>query len=818
MSPSFLLIQITIAFTGGVALAHFCAANWQWVGSSAWLISACGFSVTLYLSRCWRRVGSHLQRTTLLLIVVCLGGWATDLQYEQWLLGAQWLRQAQEVDVWGVLRHTAGRIVILPQRICLTNDHGVCFEGKLLLGLTWFQSSSSEAHVPEAPGHVWVRGQYDMPERARNPGAFDPLQDALSNHSYGRLWVSAWESRPGSISFLDQLRFWWQSLIKQALPDDSGALVTGIVLGSTSQLDERDRLAIQHAGISHVTSVSGLHVSIIAGFLWYVLRDRTGARAWLGVVGVGVFVLLVGAGASTVRAFLALLLVVLGRALGRTHNPWLSLAFAWLMLLLVNPARWASIGFRLSFASTAGILALAKPLLQNGNKGLTLSARCIRYIQNMVVLSLGAQLGSAYLTIQTFNTWPVWGLVTNLLGVPLTFLILVSALSASLVCAAAQVITRFFPYFTLLHTLLLWLGEALFTGVGWCASALLLLCRTIASLPWVVLEIPSMPLLIGFSYYAGLIALAIYLQGRKLPYVLRRLASGHAWRWALAAGLLLVLAVFCSLPEVWQLKITFLDVGEGDAILIEVPGGTAVLVDAGPRSLNWDASKTIIPQLRRRGIRRIHMVVSTHPHADHLGGMAGVILSRPVLTALDSGATASSQTYNNYVQALEQQQVTVMQAVAGERITLGNVRFEVLWPPAAPYTNISISNVNDQSVILRIIYGQVAVLLMGDASHRVQEILLQDGELESVALWKTPHQGALDSLEPGFVKRIAPSVSVISVGANSYGHPHADVISALQEYGTVCRTDTDGAIEFVTDGRRWRVRSALGKRCLAVSE
>lgn len=819
MSADFLLIPIVIAFTVGVALAQFCEANWHWVGSSVWLFTAAGLIVVMRIGTYRRRLRTsrHLHKVIMLLCTVCIGGWAADLQYEQWLMGAQWLQQSQEIEVQGVARRFAGRIIIQPKRICRADHPEICLTGKLLLGLTWAQSSSNDLDAPEEPVHVWVRGKYEIPERARNPGAFDPLQDALSNHSYGRLWVSSWESRPGRISIPDRLRCWWQRLIRQALPDDTGALVAGIVLGGTGRLAERDRIAVQQAGISHVTSVSGLHVSIIAGFLWYVLRDKSGVRAWLGVSAVGLFVLLVGSGAPAVRAFWALLLVVGGRAIGRTPNPWLNLVSAWLLLLVVNPARLTSVGFRLSFAATAGILALAKPLLQGAYKGSSIAAKCVGYVRNMLVLSLGAQLGSAYFVVQTFNTWPVYGLAANLIGVPLTFVILATTLLASLVSALAQSIASLWPSLTVFHAVFAWAGETLFTVVGWCASVLLALCHAIAKLPWAVVELPTTPLLVGGCYYAGIVALAIYLHGRQLPRVLRWLAGCHTWRWAVTAGLLLVPAVFCSLPRIGQLRITFLDVGTGDAILIEVPGGTAVLVDAGPRSLDWDASRIIIPQLRRRGIRRIHLLVGTHPHADHLGGMAGVINSRPVLMALDSGAAAASQTYKEYTQALEERQVTVQRAVAGDHITLGNVRFEVLWPPH-PVSGFNAGNVNDHSVILRVVYGQASVLLMGDATRKVQEILLQNGEVHPVVLWKVPHQGALDSLDPLFLRQIAPDIAVISVGANSYGHPNEAVVQALRKYGTVCRTDTAGAVEFVTNGRQWRVRSALGRSCYAAGE
>ncbi|SVC49155.1 uncharacterized protein METZ01_LOCUS302009 [marine metagenome] len=238
-------------------------------------------------------------------------------------------------------------------------------------------------------------------------------------------------------------------------------------------------------------------------------------------------------------------------------------------------------------------------------------------------------------------------------------------------------------------------------------------------------------------------------------------------------------------------QITFLDVGQGDAILIRSPEGQTALVDAGRNSP--------VPALRELGVEQIDLLVASHPHADHIGGMADVINSIPVRFYMDNGQPHTTATYQNLFSTLQQRTDITYLAAEPRTITLGSAEIEVLPLPSANSTNL-----NNRSVGLVLRYGSFLAFLSGDSEVQELSFWVQHGLIPDVTVLKAPHHGSHNGFTWEFLQTAQPEVVVISVGANSYGHPRPE---ALQAYSSVAevvlRTDHDGQVTIVghKDGR-----------------
>ena len=239
------------------------------------------------------------------------------------------------------------------------------------------------------------------------------------------------------------------------------------------------------------------------------------------------------------------------------------------------------------------------------------------------------------------------------------------------------------------------------------------------------------------------------------------------------------------------LRITFLDVGQGDAVLLQAPEGQTALVDAGPGN--------VVPLLRGLGVERIDLLVATHPHADHIGGMAGVIESLPVRFYMDNGDPHTTQTYGRLLAALDARPgITYLEATP-RTISLGSASIEVL-----PLLPRGTTGLNDRSVALVVRFGDFKAFLSGDSEVPQLSHLVGQRAVPDVALLKAAHHGSDNGFTREFLRAAAPEVVVISVGRNSYGHPRPEALAAYASAGAaVLRTDLHGHVEIrgYGDGR-----------------
>lgn len=297
------------------------------------------------------------------------------------------------------------------------------------------------------------------------------------------------------------------------------------------------------------------------------------------------------------------------------------------------------------------------------------------------------------------------------------------------------------------------------------------------------------------------------------------------WRAKIVPTLVLVLAVLLSgclrwdwltppsnrttpLPE-HAMRIATLDIGQGDAILIISPGGQTMLVDGGNSS--QDAREVILPYLQRNGHDRLDVLVLTHPDADHVGGLPEVLRSIPVGVGVATGQVHTTQIYAEFLQELQRARdeggTQIIRGEAGVEIPFDpEIQLEVLGPSTEA---IATDDKNNASIVLRLTYGLVSVLLTGDAEVEEEAWMMGQGAILDAQILKVSHHGSDTASSSAFLDRVDPEVALISCSANNqYGHPHDEVLDRLSDYGAdVYRTDLSGTIEVVTDGFEYWIQT-----------
>ena len=251
-----------------------------------------------------------------------------------------------------------------------------------------------------------------------------------------------------------------------------------------------------------------------------------------------------------------------------------------------------------------------------------------------------------------------------------------------------------------------------------------------------------------------------------------------------------------------NLVVHFIDVGQGDSILIQTPAGKTMLVDAGPN----DAGAAVVSSLKGLGIRSLDVVVATHPHSDHIGGMPAVLNNIPIKQFIDSGYPSTTPDYEEMLNIIDRKNIPFKTVSAGEIISLDpSLTINVLNPQKTFF-----DNANDNSVVLRVGYGKTAFLLVGDAGFVAENAMIMSGEDLGADVLKVGHHGSSSSTSPQFLNAVVPRIGVIEVGAgNSYGHPTATTLKRLSSAGVeMYRTDLDGTVSIVSDGSTVKVTKA----------
>ncbi len=639
---------------------------------------------------------------------------------------------------------------------------------------------------------VALRGTLRRPPLRRNPADFDYGSFLRRQGVFATLTVRdsadvelvAPSTHPFTRS-LSRARTYLGTVLDAYISSTTGRQVMrALVLGDRTLLDADVREQFAQTGLMHLLAVSGLHVLLVGMVVFVLLRPfllrlgvpRRGAeigRAVLTMALLTGYAIITGGSPSVVRAVVMAAIYIGGVVLERPASSMNSLGAAACILLVARPAMLFEPGFQLSFAAVAGLVLLpvvVQPYLPERRH------RLRYWVATSFVASLAATIATAPILLYHFGRLPLAGLVLNFAAI---FVTMASFAAALLLCLVAW-----------------WPAAAMLLGTTADYGARLLVYLAQVGdrhLAWLAYD--------GYvTNWWALAALATAVLMLALwPYPRVRFKVLSLALALTAAGVWMGIAAGSHRP---YLEIVFLDVGQGDAALVSLPGGKHVLVDAGLRDGFTDAgSRTILPHLRRMGIDRLDAVIITHPHADHLGGLPVLLQSVAIERVLDNGAHYPSALYAETHFWLDTLGVARRALQAGDTLALDPaVAFTVLAPQE---TVASPSNTNDASVVLRIAYGATSFLFAGDAETFSENAMVAryDTLLRSTVV-KVGHHGSITSSTPAFVAHVQPAWAVVSVAqANVYRLPSDTVLARWQRAGaTVHLTRDAGALWLRSNG------------------
>jgi len=593
-------------------------------------------------------------------------------------------------------------------------------------------------------------------------------------------------ARPGLLGALDQVRGRAEAALGDGLDGGQAALARGFVLGQDDRIEPLVREQFRRAGLSHLLAVSGQNVvllAILAGVALAVFGFGLRARLVATLLLIAIYVPVAGAGPSIQRAGVmgaaAIAATLAGRPAGRAWPPLLAAAAT----LLINPRFGGDVGWQLSFAAVVGIMLWAGPLRDLIGERLpaSLPNAAGRALADGTAMTLAATVGTAPLIAHDFERLSLASVPANLLALPAVAPVMWVGMLIALLGQVPGLPTA--PLGTVEGVLIDWIA---------------LVARVLGSPSWSEARVAQSDTgVLVIVYVCASLAAAVTIAALRRRRRLRLPAPVAA-----AAALLLLAGLALALtrgnparePPAAALRITGLDVGQGDAVLLETPRGDPVLVDGGP------PGSAAADALDRLGVDRLAAAFVTHDQLDHAGGLYEVLATRPVAELVRARPVPRLES------AARVAGTRVVPVTEGSALRFGPLRIDVLWPPHEPAAG-AIADPNADSLVLAASFRGWDVLLTGDAEAEATDLVTGPFDVLKVA-----HHGSEDTGLDAMLAASVPRVALIEVGAgNGYGHPTAATLASLAEHG-VCtlRTDLDGDLTVEVGAGGLSITTAAG--------
>lgn len=656
---------------------------------------------------------------------------------------------------------------------------------------------------------IKVRGKLRQFEEAANKGNFDSRKYYLSLGFYGKIEAGTIEVINSEYSGIRQglyeLRMEIIERLEKLCSDNKGifsiinnknGIIGAIILGDKTDLDSDIKELYSVSGIAHILVISGLHISFIGMVIYRLLRRRFRFlfSAAVSIPVVLSFGIMSGFGISTIRAIIMFILKIIGEVLGRKYDAITAISLAGLVLLVQNPFVVCNSGFQMSFGAIIAIvliLPIVEEILNTDNKIIK-------------VLSANFTISLVMNPILAWNYYelPTFSFLLNIVVVPLMSVVIVSSI-VGIFCSC----------------IMFGFGKAvIFPGCG-ILELYTFLCNIInkSSVASIVVGQPKVTIII--VYYAILLVVLFGLKNIRTKYtraekerniikketglVLEKKAKKERrikgqnvkLRLACIVGFLLLNCLIYYIPNP-GFYITFINVGQGDGILIHGDNGTKVMVDGGSTSEKQVAKNCIVPYLKAEGIGTIDYSIITHTDKDHISGILEILENNNsnrirIKNLVMPDINMKDDTYNELIEKAKLKKINVLYIKKGDTLSLGKTKIKCIYPE----TTTTASDKNDYCTVLSVKNKTSKILLTGDISKEIEEKIKDDIE-ENYTVLKVAHHGSNYSSSEKFLKKVNPKYSIISVGKNnSYGHPGNETMERLRKQGGVIyRTDEKGGI------------------------
>ncbi|MBX7047370.1 MAG: DNA internalization-related competence protein ComEC/Rec2 [Ignavibacteria bacterium] len=656
------------------------------------------------------------------------------------------------------------------------------------------QKAEENAKPLEEGDRVNLIGRITTPQAMRNPDEFDykrylqlqGIDKIFTVNGYNFYEITSGEN----FSFIEKYlvypakKFALQNIAKY-VPGDEGAFLKAIVTGERGDITREMKVDFVNAGVMHLIAVSGLNIAYVILFLsilFSLLRIPQPYRLFLIIALLIYYCIFTGSSPSIVRATLMGIFVLIGFQIQRKIVIYNLLGFAGLLMLVYDSRQLFDPSFILSFGAVLSIIFLYKRFenfIVVKIKTNNFFKKILLWILVTFFITLAAQIGTLPLTALYFNKLSIVALFVNIFAV--------GASNVSLALGFLQILTGTFSGF--ISSII---GETNY----WFLKLQLWFIKYSAQLPFSYVNI----------YKFSFVALLLYFAFVVNLFTIKK----HNLKFRCILALLVLAAFFINnLDFDKNLKIAFLDVGQGDCSVIKTPLGKTIVIDAGGQNFNYNAGEnTLAPYLKRNGVDKIDLLVYTHLHMDHIGGIKYILENFKVDNVLESGQNYKSPYCNSIDSIINAKKIPRSIIRYGDVIKSDEFRLYCLFPGeefVRASTDYSNSNLNNGSVVLKFKYQDLEILFTGDAEKESERFLTNNyRDFLNCDILKAGHHGSITSTTIPLALLGNPKIALISCGLNNvYNHPSDIVLERLKKIRTkVHRTDYDGAMILESDGTR----------------
>lgn len=659
-----------------------------------------------------------------------------------------------------------------------------------------------------------ITGKLETPSQSDDFNYKDYLarQGIYSIISYPRIEILDIGKGFKPLSWIYSLRNRLSQSLSQALPEPQASLAQGILLGKRGNIPYSLNQAFSRTGTAHVLAISGINITIVIGMLLaagiWLFGKRYSIYIWLALLVIWLYALLTGMNPPVVRGAIMGSLFLLAEFMGRQSSALTALTFAGAVMVGIEPQVLWDASFQLSFLAMAGLIFISPYLQAWTRKGVVAAAG-----KKGTAASFGNFIGDSFaVTLAAIlATWPIIAYyfhIVSFVGLPATFFAVLALPGIIITSALVAGVGLIAPI--------------LAQVIGWASwlfiSYFMLVVRAFDAVPFSSIRLESIAAWQIWIYYAtlALIAASIYYR-HQLTSLFRLTISKLSSQTSQASEL------FSKVPKKWiitplliaaillwaaiintpddKLHVSILDVGQGDAILVQTPSHQNILIDGGPspRAIDLELSKKL-----PFWDRTIDLVILSEPQADHMAGLIEVLRNYKIKQIIEPDIAYNSTSYQQWRSLVETEEVGHQFAHAGQKIDLGDgIKVDVLNPPSTLLQGTS-DDVDNNGLALRLSWDRVSFLFTSDIGKEAEWYLIaQRANLKSTVL-KVAHHGSLTSTSEQFLAAVSPEIAVISVGAeNRFALPRAEVVDRLVtklKSDRIYSTSINGTIEFITDG------------------
>ncbi len=648
---------------------------------------------------------------------------------------------------------------------------------------------------------IIVKGNFEEASTARNEGGFNYKQYLKTKKIYGIVTVDKKDvkvvnkNNTNIIELLaNKVRNSMKGKIEQNITDATSGLLSGMLIGDKSNLPKEIQEDFRNSSLSHILAISGMHVSYVMLGITFLISKMKFSKKMSKMITIVIllfFIILTGKTASVERACFMSVYAILASLLHKRANVLASISISILIILIINPYSILDIGLQLSYGGTLGIV-LIYPILKKCKKSKKEKAKENKFqkliqkikekILDIIRLTVSANLVIFPIILYQYNTMSFTFIISNLL--------ISSIIGIIIILGFMSVFASYI--FMPLAKVMFFLTQILLNILAQTAH----LC---AKLPFSKVYFPTPKIYVILIYYLFL----IYIILAKRNIISVKKISKKIF-------IIFIIIVIISnlivkvIPK--EFTISFIDVGQGDSMLISTPKGKRILVDGGGTrdSENFDVGRqTLIPYLLNKGITKLDYIVISHFDSDHATGVAQILGKIDVSSIILTRQLEENDIYRHILSIAKEKKIKLIYVKEGDVLKIGGIKISIIHPE----NKLMINNpMNNNSIVCKVEYNSFSMLLTGDIEMEAEELILRKNINLKADVLKVAHHGSKTSTTGEFLKAINPKVALIGVGKNNnFGHPSNEVIQRLKENGTrIYRTDENGEIS-ITVNKKGRI-------------